>query len=180
MSPLYDHFFRGRVNISLRHWKTTAETDFFADFRDLLTNARLQASEHRFRGGTFFDAFPFRIFLMRQNHQFFDQFLLDFRFDVRFFEDSCSFFKSIVRCCYILIMISLENGISNFSAQNMGAGYAIRVRQGYHAGLKMVWLFSIPLTILYFFGGQFLFRLFLESATATAYETGILSSFPAL
>ena len=69
---------------------------------------------------------------------------------------------------------TIGNGISNFSAQNMGAGYAIRVRQGYHAGLKMVWLFSIPLTILYFFGGQFLIRLFLESATATAYETGIL------
>lgn len=67
---------------------------------------------------------------------------------------------------------TIGNGISNFSAQNMGAGYAIRVRQGYHAGLKMVWLFSVSLTILYFFGGQLLIRLFLESATA--YETGIL------
>ena len=69
---------------------------------------------------------------------------------------------------------TIGNGISNFSAQNMGAGYALRVKQGYHAGLKMVWLISIPLTLLYFFGGQFLIRLFLESGTATAYETGIL------
>ena len=69
---------------------------------------------------------------------------------------------------------TIGNGISNFSAQNMGAGYALRVKQGYHAGLKMVWLICIPLTLLYFFGGQFLIRLFLESGTATAYETGIL------
>lgn len=69
---------------------------------------------------------------------------------------------------------TIGNGISNFSAQNMGAGYALRVKQGYHAGLKMVWIISIPLTLLYFFGGQPLIRLFLESGTATAYETGIL------
>ena len=69
---------------------------------------------------------------------------------------------------------TIGNGISNFSAQNMGAGYALRVKQGYHGGLKMVWIISIPLTLLYFFGGQHLIRLFLESGTETAYETGIL------
>lgn len=68
---------------------------------------------------------------------------------------------------------TIGNGISNYTAQNIGASNLPRVKAGYKAGLKMVWLISIPLTILYFFGGNLLIQLFLKSGTETAYETGI-------
>ena len=40
---------------------------------------------------------------------------------------------------------TLANGISNFTAQNLGAGKSERIRDGFKAGLKMVWIISIPL-----------------------------------
>ena len=51
---------------------------------------------------------------------------------------------------------TLGNGISNYTAQNMGAGKLARVKQGFTAGLKMVWLLSLPLFALYFFKGDVL------------------------
>ena len=68
---------------------------------------------------------------------------------------------------------TIGNGISNYTAQNIGAGNTQRVRQGYGAGLKMVWLISIPLSILYFLGGHILIQFFLESTAGSAFETGI-------
>lgn len=69
---------------------------------------------------------------------------------------------------------TIGNGISNYTAQNIGAGNYLRVKQGYWAGLRMVWLISIPLSLLYFFGGSNLIQFFLESETGTAFETGIV------
>ena len=46
---------------------------------------------------------------------------------------------------------TLCNGISNFTAQNLGAQKIDRVRSGFLAGLKIVWLLSLPLFLLYFF-----------------------------
>ena len=68
---------------------------------------------------------------------------------------------------------TLANGISNFTAQNLGAGKSERIRDGFKAGLKMVWIISIPLVLLYFFAGKQLLYLFLDNPTNTA----ILSSF---
>ena len=42
---------------------------------------------------------------------------------------------------------TLGNGISNFTAQNMGAGKPERVRSGFSAGLKLVWLICVPLVL---------------------------------
>lgn len=68
---------------------------------------------------------------------------------------------------------TLGNGISNFSAQNIGGGKLSRIRAGFKAGIKMVWLISLPLCLLYFFGGGIVLRLFLEEPTERAMETGI-------
>lgn len=69
---------------------------------------------------------------------------------------------------------TLANGISNFTAQNLGAGKSERIRGGFKAGLKMVWIISIPLVLLYFFAGKQLLYLFLDNPTNTAIHTGIM------
>lgn len=68
---------------------------------------------------------------------------------------------------------TLGNGISNFAAQNIGGGKLSRIPGGLRAGIKMVWLISLPLCLMYFLGGEFVLRLFLEQPTERALETGI-------
>ena len=69
---------------------------------------------------------------------------------------------------------TLGNGISNYTAQNLGAGKMERVKQGFRAGIKLVWFLCVPLVLLYFLGGRFLLYLFLEDPTVQALETGTL------
>lgn len=69
---------------------------------------------------------------------------------------------------------TLGNGVSNYTAQNLGAGKSERIRQGHRAGLKMVWLLCVPLALAYFFLGEMLIRVFLDNGTADAMSTGIV------
>lgn len=69
---------------------------------------------------------------------------------------------------------TIGNGMSNYTAQNIGAANPKRVKQGYWAGLKMVWLLSAPLSVLYLFCGEGLVGLFLDSNAAEAVETGAI------
>ena len=68
---------------------------------------------------------------------------------------------------------TLGNGISNYTAQNMGAEKPERVRQGFRAGLKLVWMLSLPLVLLYFFVGKQLLYIFLDDSSSTAMQVGI-------
>lgn len=68
---------------------------------------------------------------------------------------------------------TLGNGISNYTAQNIGAGKLSRVKDGFKAGLKLVWMLSIPLVLLYFFGAKYLLGIFLDTPTEAALHTGI-------
>lgn len=68
---------------------------------------------------------------------------------------------------------TLGNGISNYTAQNLGAKKLPRVKDGLRAGLKLVWLLSLPLALLYFFGGRLVLGLFLNEPTAEALQTGV-------
>ena len=70
---------------------------------------------------------------------------------------------------------TLGNGISNYTAQNIGAEKLPRVKAGFKAGLKLVWLLSVPLALLYFFGGRYLVYIFLDpaEASAVALDTGV-------
>ena len=69
---------------------------------------------------------------------------------------------------------TLADGISNYTAQNIGAGKRERVRQGLRAGLKMVWLLCVPFCLLYFFAGGALMRFFMEEPTELALKTGVI------
>lgn len=68
---------------------------------------------------------------------------------------------------------TLGNGISNYTAQNVGAGKYKRIKEGFRAGIKLVWLLSIPLFFAYFFAGKWLLYLFIEEPSALALQTGI-------
>jgi len=68
---------------------------------------------------------------------------------------------------------TLGNGISNYTAQNIGAEKSARVKEGFRAGIKLVWLLSIPLFFAYFFAGKWLLYLFMEDPSALALQTGI-------
>ena len=69
---------------------------------------------------------------------------------------------------------TLGNGISNYTAQNLGAGKYPRIKQGFHVGVKLVWMLSLPLFLLYFFGGGIVLKLFMDEPTELAIHTGIL------
>ncbi len=69
---------------------------------------------------------------------------------------------------------TLGNGISNYTAQNMGAGKMDRVKAGFGAGRNLVWLLCVPLVVLYFFFGRFLLLLFMNDPQGPAIDTGML------
>ena len=54
----------------------------------------------------------------------------------------------------ITSLTTLGNGISNFTAQNLGASKMERMRSGFKAGLKLVWMLCLPLVALYLLGGR--------------------------
>ena len=69
---------------------------------------------------------------------------------------------------------TLGNGISNYTGQNLGAGKLPRIPQGFRAGIKMVWLLSLPIVILYFTCGRFLLMLFMNTPSQDAMHTGLM------
>lgn len=77
---------------------------------------------------------------------------------------------------------TIGNGISNFSAQNLGARQYKRIREGFLAGLGLVFGLCVPFCIAYIGFGKYLLLLFMDSDSATALMTGrqflwILSPF---
>ena len=72
--------------------------------------------------------------------------------------------------------------MSNFSAQNIGAKTYPRVKEGFRAGLKLVWTLCVPFCLLYLFLGRYLLLLFMDQSSGKALQTGqqflwILSPF---
>ena len=67
---------------------------------------------------------------------------------------------------------TIGNGISNFTAQNIGAGILARVKAGFRAGVKMVWLICIPLVIVYFIASEFLVEIFMDTPSEIALVSG--------
>lgn len=68
---------------------------------------------------------------------------------------------------------TIGNGISNYTAQNLGAGKISRIKDGFNAGLKLVWLICVPFCILYIGFSKYLLLLFMDETSKTALTTGI-------
>lgn len=73
----------------------------------------------------------------------------------------------------ITSLTTLANGISNFTAQNLGAGQPDRVRQGFRAGLRLVWMICVPVIALYWLCTRSLMMLFLNGNEADALQAGL-------
>ena len=73
----------------------------------------------------------------------------------------------------ITSLTTLGNGISNFTAQNLGAKKPERINAGFRAGVKLVWIICIPFVLLYLFAGKYLVYAFLDTPTEAALSTGI-------
>ena len=67
---------------------------------------------------------------------------------------------------------TLGNGISNYTAQNLGAGIPERVKSGFKAGVKMVWIICIPIVALYLVASNGLIEVFMDEPS----ELALLSS----
>lgn len=77
---------------------------------------------------------------------------------------------------------TIGNGISNFSAQNLGAHKYARIKDGAYAGLKLMWLLCIPFCLIYIVLGKYVLLLFMHQSSTAALTTGqqflwILSPF---
>ena len=72
----------------------------------------------------------------------------------------------------ITAFTTLGNGISNFAAQNIGAGKLERVRAGRKAGIQMVWTICVPVVLLYTFGARLLVSFFIDTPTTLALNSG--------
>lgn len=77
---------------------------------------------------------------------------------------------------------TIGNGISNFTAQNLGAKKTDRIKQGFKAGVKLVWILSLPFIALYLLCSKQLIGIFLDAPTQSALSVGteilhILSPF---
>ena len=67
---------------------------------------------------------------------------------------------------------TIGNGISNFSAQNLGAGRPARIRDGFRAGIRLVWMICLPFSAAYFLAGKNLLYLFLTEPSGEALSSG--------
>lgn len=63
---------------------------------------------------------------------------------------------------------ALANGLSSFTAQNIGAGKPARVKRGFHAGLGMAVCVSLPFFLLFFLVGGPMTGLFMDARSSAA------------
>ncbi|MEE0867145.1 MAG: MATE family efflux transporter [Clostridia bacterium] len=69
---------------------------------------------------------------------------------------------------------TIGNGVSSFTAQNIGAEKNDRVREGLKEGRYMVWIIALPLFIAYCFFGKHLTSAFLNNPSAEAIHSGTM------
>ena len=68
---------------------------------------------------------------------------------------------------------TLANGLSNYTAQNIGAGILPRIKDGFKAGVKMVWLLCVPLVALYLIAAKALVTFFINDPSELALASGM-------
>lgn len=68
---------------------------------------------------------------------------------------------------------TLGNGISNYTAQNLGAGIPKRVKSGFKAGVKMVWIICIPIVTLYLVASNGLIEAFMDEPSELVLLSGV-------
>lgn len=72
----------------------------------------------------------------------------------------------------ITSITTLGNGVSGYTAQNVGANKLSRIDSGFAASLVMSFIITVPFSVAYFFAGEPFIMLFMEEANARALEIG--------
>ena len=72
----------------------------------------------------------------------------------------------------ITSLTTLANGISNFTAQNLGAKEYSRISEGFKAGIKLVCIICVPVIAAYLILSRPLVSIFLEDASGEAMSVG--------
>lgn len=73
----------------------------------------------------------------------------------------------------ITSLTTLGNGLSSFTAQNMGAGKLERVKKGFRAGLCMAWLVAGVFVVVLWGFAEPMIHIFMEEEGGLAMETGV-------
>ncbi|MGI6270569.1 MAG: MATE family efflux transporter [Candidatus Howiella sp.] len=73
----------------------------------------------------------------------------------------------------ITAFTTMSNGLSSFTAQNIGAKKNDRVSRGYRAGNLMILCFALPFCLLFVFAGRSMVGLFMTSESETALSVGV-------
>lgn len=73
----------------------------------------------------------------------------------------------------ITSITTIGNGISNYTAQNIGAGKYDRIKSGFKAGVKLVWTICLPIMAVYLLVPDMLVRLFMDEPSSLAMKTGV-------
>ena len=68
---------------------------------------------------------------------------------------------------------SLSNGLSNYTAQNIGANKIERVKQGFKTSIIMAFAVAIPFTAAFAFAPQFCMQMFLSADKTQAISAGV-------
>lgn len=68
---------------------------------------------------------------------------------------------------------TLANGLSSFTAQNIGAGQTGRVKKGLGAGIRMALGVALPFFLAFFFLGHAMISMFMEESGTMAMDTGV-------
>ncbi|MEG1509213.1 MAG: MATE family efflux transporter [Clostridia bacterium] len=72
----------------------------------------------------------------------------------------------------VTCLMTLANGVSSFTAQNIGAKQVDRVKEGFRAGIELGIALCIPFIIAYSFFGDNLVRLFMKEESVVAVNAG--------
>lgn len=67
---------------------------------------------------------------------------------------------------------TLGNGLSSFTAQNLGAGKTERIKKGLFAGAAMGWMIAVPFIIIFYFFGNTVLQIFMENGVGEALTAG--------
>lgn len=70
----------------------------------------------------------------------------------------------------VTALATIGNGLSSYTAQNVGAKKYNRVKEGFIASIKLVSIVAIPISFIYFFYGKNLSYMFLDNPQGKAIE----------
>lgn len=74
----------------------------------------------------------------------------------------------------VTCMMTQANGLSSFTAQNIGAHKEDRIAEGLKESLRMGAIVCLPFVLIYFFAGQYAIGLFMDSSSNAAIQSGMM------